>query len=955
MTSTRICQRAGEPKAELVNVPKPFVASAAQIGQVFGVAVDDAPQPNIYVAASSAYGLPIVVNGPDGQPLHVRKGAAGAAFMSGLWGAGGGPGSIWKIDGVTGAVSLLANVMLDGRPNSGAALGGLAYDAASKTLFVADRETGMIHSFGLDGAERGRFDHGVSGRTAKNLPPVPFDPVRRLDITSAAFDSGDPSTWGYAPPERRVYGLGILGRRLYYAVAEGLQIWSVGIGPDGAFLNDPAIEIAVRPAAGPTEISKIAFDNDNRMYLGERPTPTGAFDFEALTTEGIGRVLRYSFAMKLQSPAGSAWNQQPDEFSIGFPLQYRNGNGGVALGFKYDKLGRLELESCRRMLWATGEQLRRAADPALAKQLAETGAPNVDGLQAMPLFATRRHDEPPLTTYFIDYDDRFDDEVSRGHMGDIAIPDDCRPAQGQNAAPGGGSLQGGVRGGGGATGDGGGKPGGSVPPGGSNPPGGNPPGGPPAGGNPPGGGGGSRCLPPNLQIGPKCCTPSDMAPGGACSGSSTGSTIGVQCGLPNIQINGKCCSPADIAAGGACASCPANQTPVGPSHACCDKSRTYTDGSGALVCCSGPLVNGRCQPSGPPTGGPPCGTPPCCPSGFVQTAARTCCLASQMTSTGQCCPTGKVPSGPKKDICVRPDKAPLPPGVCCQAGMIPTENANCCDPHNVTSRGICCPPGSRPGGVNNDQCLLPIPIFRCSPGYTLLPGGICCAKAAVSEDGKSCNPPPKPRVECPDAARRTPGGGCCPSGTHWDAEGQRCALPPRPTCWDGRPVPSSGRCSCPPGTFPNSEGVCAPVVGPVERCPDGSPKPRNGQCPCPPGLKHDAEGRCVPPVERCPDGSPKPRNGQCPCPPGLTRNSEGKCVRRIICLPGSRLVGDRCVKDQIETCPPGKHRGRNGLCISDWQQPACRPGWRHSSVGVCVPDRQGRPDGHPGTRDNIIR
>ena len=84
--------------------------------------------------------------------------------MPGLFGpvlADGGPGSIWKIDGRNGAVSLFANVTLGGVPNSGPALGGLAFDPASRQLFVADRDTGMIHRFTLDGVERGRFDHGT--------------------------------------------------------------------------------------------------------------------------------------------------------------------------------------------------------------------------------------------------------------------------------------------------------------------------------------------------------------------------------------------------------------------------------------------------------------------------------------------------------------------------------------------------------------------------------------------------------------------------------------------------------------------------------------------------------------------------------------------------------------------------------------------------------------------------
>jgi hypothetical protein len=53
----------GPPTAQLVGAPKPFTFTAAQIGQVFGVALDDNSPPNIYVAATSAYGLPIVAPG----------------------------------------------------------------------------------------------------------------------------------------------------------------------------------------------------------------------------------------------------------------------------------------------------------------------------------------------------------------------------------------------------------------------------------------------------------------------------------------------------------------------------------------------------------------------------------------------------------------------------------------------------------------------------------------------------------------------------------------------------------------------------------------------------------------------------------------------------------------------------------------------------------------------------
>src|SRR5262245_17176866 len=224
----------GPPAAQLVGAPKRVTISAAHIGQVFGVALDDASAPNIYVGSTSACGLPIVAPGPGGRSRHIKIGAANAVFMPGLWGPQGGPGSIWKIDGASGKVSPFANVTLDGQANSGPALGGLAFDPVSKSLFVADRETGFIHRFGLDGRERGRYDHGVTGRAAQGLAPVPGN-TQSLDVTKQQFDSSEPATWNYAPPERRVFGLAVHESRLYYAVADSLLVWSIGLNSDGSF------------------------------------------------------------------------------------------------------------------------------------------------------------------------------------------------------------------------------------------------------------------------------------------------------------------------------------------------------------------------------------------------------------------------------------------------------------------------------------------------------------------------------------------------------------------------------------------------------------------------------------------------------------------------------------------------------------------------------------------------
>jgi len=118
----------------LLTAPKTFDVLAKDVGQVFGVALDDQTPPNIYVAATSVFGLNIVGRGSDGLPQRRKKGGPGAGWMKGQFGLDlrGGPGGIYKIDGRTGAVALFANVTLDGVPNPGPGVGNLAYDSAHK-------------------------------------------------------------------------------------------------------------------------------------------------------------------------------------------------------------------------------------------------------------------------------------------------------------------------------------------------------------------------------------------------------------------------------------------------------------------------------------------------------------------------------------------------------------------------------------------------------------------------------------------------------------------------------------------------------------------------------------------------------------------------------------------------------------------------------------------------------
>ena len=768
----------GPPGAQVVRAAKPYTATAAQVGQVFGVAYDDASPLNVYVAASSVYGLPIVAPGPDGKPRHVRIGGPGATFMPGLWGgaeAGGGPGSIWKIDGATGKVSLFANVTLDGRPNSGPGLGGLAFDPTSRSLYVADRETGVIQRFDLSGKEHDRYRHGITGRRARGLRPWEFDPAKNLNVTSPQFDPASASTWNYAAPEGRVFGLGVFRGRLYYSVADGLQIWSIGLQHDGSFGTDPALELTVPPGSGPTEISKIIFDEQGWMILAERPAPTGAFDFEALTPEGLGRVLRYTSATTTQH----AWQTVPDEYPVGFAGDLRNGNGGVDIGYRYDQNGDIDRTSCGGFVWVTGEQLRRSPDPSVAAKLGQSGPLLINGLQGSATQNIRQDDQPPLVSYFIRYGEDGVDPAARGHLGDITIARDCMPVP----KPGGVPLPG--------TGDnsdgkrGGPRAGGVSPPGSPMPPGGGT-------GTPPGNNG-----------------PPGLCPPGQLRDTDSGPCHAGTCDRPDVRMGDRCCSPKDLLPGGACSSpaptCPKGQIAVGPSNQCCSRNAVFTDATGAKACCpTGKLVNGRCNlpaPPGPPNCSAGSTNPNCCPNGSLSVGG-SCCVSNQVTSTGICCPNGQSPGGPNNSQC-HPNKVPVPPappGMCCPAGKTPASDGSCCDPNLLTTTGVCCPAGDPPDPNNRTNCPAQIQIFHKCPAGETWNGSTCVGSSA----------------SCPSDSRGTPPDCKCPPGT--SGIPGSCTPEVKGKC----PTDSTGKwpdCKCKRGTD-GTPGSCAPVA--VNKCPADS-------------------------------------------------------------------------------------------------------------------------------------
>jgi hypothetical protein len=425
-----------------INEPQRQPVTAGEVGQVFGVALDDASPPGVYLTATAAFGL--------------HRGADNRDWMPGMWGPGG-PGAIYKLDASTGfRPRLFATVTLNGRQNSGAALGNLAYDKINKQLFVSDLETGMIHRIGMDGGDRGFFDHGTQGRTSfrdamtqqqGSLPPIAFNPASQARIADCPqrFDT-TPECWNVAASGRRVWGLGVRGEgpgqvRLYYAVWSGPDfgntawvsapdeekrntVWSIGIGPDGSFAVGDVRREFILPDffVSPDDIGRAGYSRPvsdisfptctNRpvMLVAERGgmRNLGLAEEEPFATPHESRALRYELDQT------GAW-RPIGRYDIGFydrqqdgaPLMQANCAGGIAFGFGYTPAGQIDLRQVDQFVWSSGDALcspeapcnlppgaaqaaqpapqgrRGAAQPVAAQASPEGDDSQVHGIQGM--------------------------------------------------------------------------------------------------------------------------------------------------------------------------------------------------------------------------------------------------------------------------------------------------------------------------------------------------------------------------------------------------------------------------------------------------------------------------------------------------------------------------------------------------------------------------------------------
>ncbi len=350
----------------------PPVINAGDIGQVFGVTfdrsardVDGSPidPPSLYLAATSAYGLPIVDgNSAIGNSRALERGESGATWAPGLFGVGkgGGPGSIWKVDGRTGAVSLFTNVTRDGIANAGPALGQLAFDPRTRQIFVSDRASGFIHRLSLKGTDLGTFDHGHRQPGSDAQPVATGAATAQRWPTRPDFVVSDAQTWGLADPPRRTWGLAVRADRLFYAVAAGPQVWSVGIGIDGAFSADARLEVDVKGVTSSAEVTRIGFDRDGKMLVA---LASGPIVLQWIGGQAIpmpATILRFERAMA--TAMGERWDGDAAEIDAGAA-----GDVGAAFDTSpdYSRAGRIDARTCGGTVWAAGQIANAGSDAAL--------------------------------------------------------------------------------------------------------------------------------------------------------------------------------------------------------------------------------------------------------------------------------------------------------------------------------------------------------------------------------------------------------------------------------------------------------------------------------------------------------------------------------------------------------------------------------------------------------------
>jgi hypothetical protein len=302
-----------------------------RMNDVFGIALDDANPPNIYVSSTSMY-----CTQPNPTPAHIYKI----------------DGTTWNVidyvltNNITGPPGTGVNWI----PNTGPGLGNLCWDKFHSQIFVTNHEDGKIYRIVDNGS-------GTAG-----LVQSTFDPY--------TLDGG---TVGFVDRRERLWGIGVYGTntsdvRVYFARwrSDGLftntvgdnEIWSIALDNAGEFVPSTLrLEINLPPlvAGGnfSNPVSDIEFSFTGEMIVAER---TMIGDSGPCFAHGSwahsSRVLEYPRdGMGLYNDLIYTWHR------INGSGNKVNAAGGVDFGYgQYDRNTNTNSD-CDSMFIATGDYL----------------------------------------------------------------------------------------------------------------------------------------------------------------------------------------------------------------------------------------------------------------------------------------------------------------------------------------------------------------------------------------------------------------------------------------------------------------------------------------------------------------------------------------------------------------------------------------------------------------------
>lgn len=259
--------------------------TADQIGNVFGVTWDN--DRDIYVTATSNIEGYAIVGAVHDAVWRYGNVGGGANDL-------GAAGTVYKIDGGTGAVSVFAQLPQQqsivrsvnyGARLTGPGLGNISYDTNNDQFFVTNDEDGTIYRLDNTGQILSTFD--------------PLGP--------------DDGSAGFAPRGERLWGIGLLNGRVYYSVwpAENAQptVRSVALSGGDFVPGTDQLELTGSFTNPGHPISDIEFSADGRMLVGQRTM--ASFDTFGLHYSDLD-VYNHNTSTAVFENTGGGWNEIKD-------------------------------------------------------------------------------------------------------------------------------------------------------------------------------------------------------------------------------------------------------------------------------------------------------------------------------------------------------------------------------------------------------------------------------------------------------------------------------------------------------------------------------------------------------------------------------------------------------------------------------------------------------------------